>query len=195
MALLLTGLAAAVAALSHLQVPDAASSLTSGTPLEALREDGHDDAHGTAAGAVPDGTSAFDDHVPGVAKLDPELLGALRQAASAAQGEGVGLLVDSGWRSPAYQQRLLEEAVAKYGSAAEAGRWVATPATSAHVAGEAVDVGPPAAAAWLGQRGAAFGLCQVYRNEPWHFELRPGTADHGCPPLYADPTEDPRMQP
>ncbi|WP_281283417.1 hypothetical protein [Modestobacter excelsi] len=31
------------------------------------------------------------------------------------------------------------------------------------------------------------------RNEPWDYELHPDAVEHGCPPLYADPTEDPRM--
>ncbi len=35
---------------------------------------------------------------------------------------------------------------------------------------------------------------QIYSNEPWHYELRPEAIDHGCPPMYADPTQDPRMQ-
>jgi hypothetical protein len=61
------------------------------------------------------------------------------------------------------------------------------------VAGDAVDIGPIDAAAWLSEHGAAFGLCRIYRNEPWHFELRPETIDH-CPPVYADPSQDPRMQ-
>jgi D-alanyl-D-alanine carboxypeptidase len=149
---------------------------------------------GEAHGAVPDGTSVFNDAVPGVARLDPALLGALRRAASAAAGDGVGFVVDSGWRSPAYQERLLREAVAKYGSLAEAARWVATPDTSAHVSGDAVDIGPSQASAWLSERGAAYGLCQIYANERWHYELRPDAVDHGCPPTYADPTHDPRMQ-
>jgi D-alanyl-D-alanine carboxypeptidase len=37
-------------------------------------------------------------------------------------------------------------------------------------------------------------VCQIYSNEPWHYELRPEAGDHGCPPKYADPTHDPRMQ-
>jgi hypothetical protein len=36
--------------------------------------------------------------------------------------------------------------------------------------------------------------CQIYSNESWHYELRPQAIDHGCPPMYADPTHDPRMQ-
>ena len=102
--------------------------------------------------------------------------------------------VDSGWRSPAYQQRLLRDAISKYGSEAEAARWVATPKTSAHVSGDAIDIGPSGAAAWLSAHGAAYGLCQIYSNEPWHYELRPQAIGHGCPPMYADATHDPRMQ-
>jgi zinc D-Ala-D-Ala carboxypeptidase len=72
---------------------------------------------------------------------------------------------------------------------------VATPATSPHVSGDAVDVGPSAAAAWLSEHGAAYGLCQIYGNEPWHYELRPEAVTRTCPATYADPTHDPRMQP
>jgi D-alanyl-D-alanine carboxypeptidase len=154
---------------------------------------GHHRARGAAVpagGAVPAGTTVFDDGVAGVARLDPDLLAALRRAATDA---GIEFVVDSGWRSPAYQERLLHEAVAKYGSEAEAARWVATPETSEHVKGAAVDLGS-AAAGWLAANGAAYGLCRVYANEPWHFELRPDAAAHGCPPMYADPTHDPRMQ-
>jgi D-alanyl-D-alanine carboxypeptidase len=149
---------------------------------------------GEADGAVPDGTTVWDDSVPGVANLDPDLRNAVRRAATAASIAGVEFSVDSGWRSPEYQERLLREAVSKYGSEAEAARWVATPDKSAHVSGDAVDIGPSRAAAWLSQHGAAYGLCRLYGNEPWHYELRPEAVANGCPPLYADPTHDPRMQ-
>jgi hypothetical protein len=149
---------------------------------------------GEADGAVPDGTTVFDDEIPGVAKLNSDLLGALRRAATSAADDGVQFYVDSGWRSPEYQERLLREAISKYGSEAEATRWVATPNTSAHVEGDAVDIGPSGAAAWLSEHGAAYGLCEIYANEPWHYELRPEAGDHGCPPMYADPPHDPRMQ-
>jgi D-alanyl-D-alanine carboxypeptidase len=149
---------------------------------------------GEAGGPLPDGTTVFDDEVPGVAKLDPGLLRALRRAATDAADDGVELIVNSGWRSPAYEDRLRREAIAKYGSEAEAARWVATGTTSAHVSGDAVDVGPADATRWLSAQGAAYGLCQVYSNEPWHYELRPEASAHGCPPMYSDPTQDPRMQ-
>jgi zinc D-Ala-D-Ala carboxypeptidase len=44
----------------------------------------------------------FDDEVPGVANLDPDLLGALRQAATNAADDGIEFFVYSGWRSPEY---------------------------------------------------------------------------------------------
>ena len=69
-----------------------------------------------------------------------------------------------------------------------------TPAASAHVSGDAVDIRPLAATAWLSKHGATYGLCRIYRNEPWHYELRADAIDRGCPPMYADPTHDPRMR-
>jgi zinc D-Ala-D-Ala carboxypeptidase len=185
---LLVAIAAIAAAFDHEWPASSPSPSTSASTGE------HRGALGEADGAVPDHTTVLDDAVPGVTKLDPALLGALRQAATTAAGDGVELFVDSGWRSPAYQEHLLQEAVAKYGSRAEAARWVATPTTSAHVPGDAVDIGPSGAAAWLSEHGAEYGLCRIYGNEPWHYELRPEAAEHGCPPMYADAAHDPRMR-
>jgi D-alanyl-D-alanine carboxypeptidase len=190
---------AAIAAPLGYELP-ASSSSTAASPLDVLRSEHrglrseHRGALGGADGAVPDGTTVFDDEIPGVANLDPDLLGALRQAATDAAGDGVEFDVISGWRSPEYQNQLLREAVSEYGSEEEAARWVATAETSAHVSGDAVDIGPSDAAAWVSEHGAEYGLCQIYSNEPWHYELRPEAIDHGCPPMYADPTHDPRMQ-
>ncbi len=147
-----------------------------------------------ADGLVPDGATVFDDELPAVANLDSSLLKALRRAATDAGKDGVEFHVNSGWRSPEYQEQLLREAVAEYGSKEEAARWVATANTSAHVSGAAIDVGPVDATPWLSEQGARYGLCQIYNNEPWHYELRPEAIDRGCPPRYADPTQDPRMQ-
>lgn len=151
-------------------------------------------APGEADGALPDGTTVFDNEIPGIAKLDPALLRALRQAATDAADDGVTFVVDSGWRSAAYQNQLLRAAVSEYGSEKEAARWVATPNACAHVSGDAVDIGPFDATAWLSKHGAEYGLCQIYGNESWHFELRPEAINHGCPPMYADAAHDPRMQ-
>ena len=203
---------AAIAALSHQWLaPSSSTDSTSSTaapPIHVLRRErpsppgetggaapnGRLGALGEADGAVPDGTTVFHDGIPGVANLDPDLLGALRRAATDAADDGVEFVVDSGWRSPEYQERLFREAVLKYGSEEEAARWVATPNTSPHVSGDAVDIGPARATSWLSAHGAAYGLCQIYANEPWHYELRPEALDRGCPPMHADPTHDPRMQ-
>ena len=190
---------AAIAAALGYQLP-ASSSSTAASPIHVPRGE-HPGLRseqrgglGEADGAVPDGATVFDEEIPGVANLDSDLLGALRQAATDAADDGVEFFVDSGWRSPEYQEQLLREAVSEYGSEAEAARWVASPKTSAHVSGDAVDIGPSDATAWLSERGAEYGLCQIYGNEPWHFELRPEAVGHGCPSMYADPTHDPRMQ-
>jgi D-alanyl-D-alanine carboxypeptidase len=164
------------------------------SPGTASRRSEHSGALGKADGAVPDGTTVFDDEIPGIANLDPALLRALRRAAADAADYRVEFHVNSGWRSPEYEEQLLREAISKYGSEREAARWVATPSTSAHVSGDAVDIGPHDATAWLSEHGAEYGLCQIYGNEPWHYELRPDASDHGCPEMYADPTHDPRTQ-
>ena len=148
---------------------------------------------GQPNGAVPAVVTVFD-RIPAVANLDPDLRSALRRAATDAAADDVEILVNGGWRSPEYQARLLRAAVSKYGSKKRAARWVATPDTSPHVSGDAVDIWPAGAAAWLSEHGARYGLCQIYRNEPWHYELRRAAIVAGCPSMYADPTHDPRMQ-
>lgn len=171
--------------------PSVSSSAIS---FDGLLRGGHGSL-GPEDGVLDEGASVFDEDVPAVSELDPSLLAALRAAARDAAGDGVTLHVNSGWRSRAYQAQLFREAVSKYGSAAQAARWVATPGTSAHESGDAVDLGPDQATGWLSRHGAEYDLCQVYGDEPWHYELRPGASAHGCPRTYADPTQDPRLQP
>ena len=167
----------------------------SSSPVEPTNVPGSE--HGSSLGEtghVPEDTTIFDDSLPGIANLDPDLLDALRETARDAEDDGIEFTVNSGWRSPEYQAQLLDDAVDEYGSKEEAARWVATPENSPHVSGDAVDIGPPRSAEWLGEHGDDYGLCQIYRNEPWHFELRPDADDEGCPRRYADPTQDPRMR-
>jgi D-alanyl-D-alanine carboxypeptidase len=198
--LVLVGLAVVIAAIIGTLVHQSASSsaasfsevrrsLLGGTALE---EDGavtEDD------GALPHGVTVFDDEYPGVANLDPALLHALREAATDAAEEGIEIQVNSGWRSPEYQDQLFREAVSEYGSEEEAARWVASANTSAHVSGDAVDIGPFDATAWLPAHGAHYGLCQIYRNESWHYELRPEAPSRGCPPMDGGPGHDPGTPP
>jgi zinc D-Ala-D-Ala carboxypeptidase len=88
-----------------------ASAPSTAAPATDVAHSKHRGALGEADGVVPDGTTVFDDEVPGVAKLGPGLLGALRRAATDAADDGVEFVVDSGWRSPEYQERLLREAI------------------------------------------------------------------------------------
>ena len=132
-----------------------------------------------------EGLSPFATDQPAVGNLDPKLLAAVQQASIDTARNGVELLITSGWRSVRYQQVLLDAAIGQYGNEAEARRRVSTPERSAHVTGRAVDIGPAAAQFWLRQHGNRYGLCQIYVNEPWHYELatQPGGI---CPPLIED---------
>ena len=143
-------------------------------------------AAGTAvAHADMQALSPYDVANPAVGYLNPALLTAVQQAANAAASDGVTMTITSGWRSPEFQQQLLDDAVATYGSLAAARQFVQTPQRSHHVLGQAVDIGGPAADQWLIANGARFGLCRIYANELWHFELAADAAGN-CPPLMAD---------
>jgi LAS superfamily LD-carboxypeptidase LdcB len=129
--------------------------------------------------------SPFDVANPAVGNLDPALLIAVQQATTAAAADGITMTITSGWRSPAFQQQLLDDAIATYGSLAAARQYVQTPERSRHVLGQAVDMGGVGADQWLIANGARFGLCEIYANELWHFEL--ATDPSGvCPPLLPD---------
>ncbi|WP_020664857.1 M15 family metallopeptidase [Amycolatopsis benzoatilytica] len=148
---------------------------------------GGDPDHDAAQGGVPEGVTItpFDTSYPAVGKLDPALRKALREAAADARERNVEMHVTSGWRTKEYQQKLLDEGIEKYGSVEKARRYVSTPEESKHVSGKAVDIGPTRADDWLIRYGEKYGLCQVYSNEMWHFELliAPGGK---CPPLRAN---------
>lgn len=141
----------------------------------------------TADGSLTDDQvlTAFDVQNPAIGRLDPALLTAIQNATTAAAADGITMTITSGWRSPEFQQRLLDNAVATYGSLAAARQYVQTPEHSKHVFGAAVDVGGTGADQWLITNGARFGLCRTYANELWHFEL---TADPygNCPALLPD---------
>jgi LAS superfamily LD-carboxypeptidase LdcB len=127
---------------------------------------------------VPNGVGDVD-------HLQPAVRRAIDLAIAAAAREGVELRVTSGWRSRAKQERLYEQAIAKYGSPERARQWVLPPEESEHVKGGAVDVGPESGARWLEANGVRFGLCRRYANEPWHFERLAAAKGSVCPPLEA----------
>lgn len=138
----------------------------------------------TGDGSLADGQvlTAYDMADPAIGRLEPRLLTAIQNATSAAAAEGVTMTINSGWRSPQFQQQLLDDAVHTYGSLAAARQYVQTPQLSKHVTGEAVDVGGADADRWLIANGSRFGLCRIYANELWHFELATDLFG-GCPPL------------
>ncbi len=126
--------------------------------------------------------SPYDIADPAVGNLDPALRLAVQRAADVAAADGITMTITSGWRSPQFQQQLLDDAVTIYGSYAAARQYVQTPQHSRHVLGQAVDIGGAGADQWLIANGARFGLCQIYANELWHFELATDAAGN-CPPL------------
>jgi D-alanyl-D-alanine carboxypeptidase len=135
-------------------------------------------------GWLPDGKtfSPFDTVSQPITRLDPLLLRAIQDATRAASAQGVNITLTSGWRSKGFQQRLFADAVRQYGSVDLAQQFVASPDGSKHVLGEAVDVTGVGASDWLIRNGAQFGLCQIYANENWHFEI--AVDDNGrCPAL------------
>lgn len=146
-------------------------------PVGAPGQAAHDEATGLTDddGYIPDGTSlSLDADEPAVSRLDPALLQALRdaQAAMAQDGDGTRIAIADGWRSERYQEHLFAQAVRQYGSEGEAEKWVKRGSDSAHVRGEAVDIADAGAMDFLNRFGSEWGLCQVYANEAWHFELR-----------------------
>ncbi len=123
-------------------------------------------------------------------QLDKQLMNRFKAAQAAAKKDGQALHIASGFRPLERQKVLFAQAVRKYGSAAEAGKWVAPPLVSHHPWGVAIDVNYPdesVGAGWLEVNGSKFGLCRVFENEWWHFEpvIAPGWK---CPALVADAT-------
>lgn len=138
----------------------------------------------TWSGWLPDGRtfSAFDTTEQPISRLDPALLKATQAAVTAAAGDGVTIVLTSGWRSRGFQERLFDDGIKQYGSPQAAQQFVASPEASHHVTGQAVDIGGDGASDWMIKNGPRFGLCQIYANENWHFELA-ADANGACPPL------------
>ena len=143
-----------------------------------------------ATGAIDlrDPVSPFDDSHPAVIGLAPELRDAIRAAATDAEADGVSLELTSGWRSADYQATLYADAIDDYGSEHAAREFVSTPEASRHVTGDAIDIARVDPALWLEQFGSAYGLCRVFANESWHFELAT-TPGGECPVMLADASE------
>ena len=130
-------------------------------------------------------------------EINPQLLVRFLAAKAAAEKEGQKIYIASGFRTLERQKVLFASAVKKYGSEAEASKWVAPPYVSHHPWGLAIDVNypnEPVGAGWLEINGAKFGLCRVYENEWWHFEpvIAPGGT---CPALLPNATFTSQLEP
>lgn len=130
---------------------------------------------------IPEPTTslALSAPVPGTTNMQVSAAAAFERAFDEARSDGLAPEIRSAWRSERWQQVLFDRAVTRYGSTAEASKWVLAPERSAHVKGYAIDVHPQAAAAWLQRHGPAYGICRTYDNEWWHFEY---LATATCPP-------------
>ena len=185
-ATLLTTVAAAVLAVAALTGCTASAGGLSAMPVPSSEHVSSADQLGPDDGYIPDGESVgLNDDVPAVTRLDPQLRAALDRAAASAANRDVTFTIADGWRSERYQQYLFDQAVVTYGSESEARRWVKPGDQSKHVHGQAVDIATADAMDWLSRFGAEYGLCQIYANEAWHFELA-ADASGTCPAQLTD---------
>jgi len=120
--------------------------------------------------------------------LNPILMTRFLAAQAAGKEAGFPLHITSGYRSYALQERLFANAVKKYGTEAEASKWVLPANISHHPWGLALDINypnDPVSTKWLEVNGYIYGLCRAYENEWWHFEgiTTPGEP---CPPRLID---------
>lgn len=110
--------------------------------------------------------------------------------AEAAAGDGVEIMVDSGYRSAAYQQRIYLRKMAKGDGFYKVARWVAPPGYSEHMLGTTLDLVPSnwafsgtLADKWLQENGDRFSFTQTYPEksvdgfawEPWHWKYSSGS--------------------
>lgn len=154
---------------------------------------------GAAGDIVPDPNSYELNDIPEAnysgenGRIDPSNLGSIgngvqiradaaeawNRMAAAAQADGITLAPSSGYRSYEHQNRLWQGALAKYGSASAARKWVAPPGNSNHGWGIAVDEGviyndrSPSNPhyRWLSQNANRFNFYQRMSWEPWHWEF------------------------
>jgi soluble lytic murein transglycosylase-like protein len=131
---------------------------------------------------APPATLAFGDEYTGPLEfrqgkpMRPDVARAFDRMEAAARAAGVALIVASGFRSNAEQAALF--------AAHPDPKWVAPPGRSLHRLGTELDLGPPAAYAWLAANAKRFGFAQRYSWEPWHFgfEQAAGTRSVGFGP-------------
>lgn len=112
---------------------------------------------GFASGGGYDGPLAYRQGKP----MRPDVAQAFDRLERAAQTDGVTLTINSGFRSDAEQAVLFARNPDP--------RMVAPPGKSLHRNGTELDIGPPAAYAWLAANATRFHFVQRYSWEPWHY--------------------------
>src|SRR3954471_8627387 len=93
--------------------------------------------------------------------MRPDVALAFDRLEAAARADGVSISITSAYRSDAEQAVLWARHPAP--------KWVARPGQSLHRYGTELDLGPPAAYAWLDRNAERFHFIQRYDNEDWHF--------------------------
>jgi Transglycosylase SLT domain/D-alanyl-D-alanine carboxypeptidase/Putative Flp pilus-assembly TadE/G-like len=119
-----------------------------------------------AAGGGYDGPLAYRQGKP----MRPDVALAFDRMDRAARAGGVALIINSAFRSDAEQAELWRRHPDP--------RWVAPPGRSLHRNGTELDLGPPAAYAWLSANAERFHFVQRYSWEAWHYgyTLNPGSS-------------------
>jgi D-alanyl-D-alanine carboxypeptidase len=122
-------------------------------------------------GTLPD--SALQSIGQGGHKLYGPAAQAWKSAVAAARADGVDLRVTDSYRT--YDQQV---ELAQRKGLYEDGGLAATPGTSNHGWGLAVDVDvtDPATQNWITTNGYRFGFVEAVPREPWHWEFRPQQA-------------------
>jgi hypothetical protein len=93
--------------------------------------------------------------------MRPDVGAAFDRMSAAAAAAGLGLLVNSAFRSDAEQAALF--------AAHPDPTWVAPPGHSLHRCATELDLGPESAYGWLAANAGRFGFVQRYSWEPWHY--------------------------
>jgi hypothetical protein len=115
----------------------------------------------------------------GIDMLNPNFRDSVAAMMDAAQAElGGSMTIYSGYRSTEHQQRLWDEAAARYPDPEVRDNWVARPGGSMHNYGLATDMryngarieyGSPVSD-WMAANMGRFGLTRPLGNEGWHVE-------------------------
>jgi hypothetical protein len=122
--------------------------------------------------------------------VTPETRDAFVEMARAAALDGVMLLVDSGYRSPAYQRKIYQRKMEEGDDFYAIARGVAPPGYSEHMLATTLDLVPSKwtfnntpADKWLQKNGGRFSFSQSYPEktelgfawEPWHWKYIGGS--------------------